>query len=315
MALIGDDIDHARRVLNDGGLVGIPTETVYGLAANAFNSAAIGKIFAVKNRPAFDPLITHVGSLEDLKPLVTEIPSSAKNLIESFWPGPLTVVLPKSNQIIDLITSGLPTAAFRLPRHKLLQELLSGLDFPIVAPSANPFGYVSPTSAEHVNQQLGDKIDYILDGGNCNIGIESTIIGFIDDQPIVLRLGGLPIEDIEKVVGKVKISTKISSNPAVPGMQESHYSPSKKVVLGNIENLIDLYGTEKIGILSFTKKYAAYPNFVLSKEASLTEAAVNLFSGLRWFETQDIDIIITEKVSNKGLGKAINDRLTRASTK
>lgn len=315
MALIGDDIDHARRVLNDGGLVGIPTETVYGLAANAFNSAAIGKIFAVKNRPAFDPLITHLGSIKDLKLLVTEIPGSAKNLIESFWPGPLTVVLPKSNQIIDLITSGLPTAAFRLPRHKLLQELLSGLDFPIVAPSANPFGYVSPTSAEHVNQQLGDKIDYILDGGNCNIGIESTIIGFIDDQPIVLRLGGLQIEDIEKVVGKVKISTKKSGNPAVPGMQESHYSPSKKVVLGNIENLIDLYGTEKIGILSFTKKYAAYPNFVLSKEASLTEAAVNLFSGLRWFETQDIDIIITEKVSNKGLGKAINDRLTRASTK
>ena len=315
MALIGDDIDHARRVLNDGGLVGIPTETVYGLAANAFNSAAIGKIFAVKNRPAFDPLITHLGSIKDLKLLVTEIPGSAKNLIESFWPGPLTVVLPKSNQIIDLITSGLPTAAFRLPRHKLLQELLSGLDFPIVAPSANPFGYVSPTSAEHVNQQLGDKIDFILDGGNCNIGIESTIIGFIDDQPIVLRLGGLPIEDIEKVVGKVKISTKKSGNPAVPGMQESHYSPSKKVVLGNIENLIDLYGTEKIGILSFTKKYAAYPNFVLSKEASLTEAAVNLFSGLRWFETQDIDIIITEKVSNKGLGKAINDRLTRASTK
>jgi len=303
------------RVLNDGGLVGIPSETVYGLAANAFNSTAIAKIFEVKKRPAFDPLITHIGSIEDLKPLVTKIPNSAKSLMESFWPGALTLVLPKSNQISDLITSGLPTAAFRLPRHQLLQELLSALDFPIVAPSANPFGYVSPTCAQHVNEQLGDKIDYILDGGNCKIGIESTIIGFEDGQAVVLRLGGLPIEDIEKVVGKVIISTKISGNPAAPGMMNSHYAPSKKVVLGDLDNLIDQHQSMNIGILSYTKIYPSYPNFVLSKKASLTEAAVNLFSGLRWFETQPVDIILTEKVENVGLGKAINDRLTRASTK
>ena len=313
MAKIGLDILHAADILNNGGLVGIPTETVYGLAANAFNEEAILKVYKAKNRPAFDPLITHVKNQESLDPLVAHIPEKARQLMDNFWPGPLTLVLPKSDKISDLISSGLHTAAFRMPRHRLLHELLEKLSFPIVAPSANPFGYVSPTTAAHVNQQLGDKIDYILDGGACKIGVESTIISFEDEKPTILRLGGLSVEEIEAVIGKVNINISSSSQPSAPGMLITHYSPSKKVILGNIEQLIKKYHTDKIGILSYDKKYHSYPNFVLSEKASLDEAAMNLFAGLRWFETQDIDFVITEKVPDEGLGKAINDRLNRAS--
>ena len=313
MAEIGNDINRASEILNAGGLVAIPTETVYGLAANAFNEDAVIKVFTAKSRPSFDPLITHVSSQEALSHLATNIPVAAQKLIDAFWPGPLTLVLPKSDKISNLISSGLETAAFRMPRHPLLHNLLEKLDFPLVAPSANPFGYVSPTSAAHVNRQLGDKIDYILDGGDSKIGLESTIVGFEDGQPKVLRLGGLSVEKIEAVIGKVKVNIGSSSQPSAPGMLTNHYSPAKKVLLGNIDNLILANKSKKIGVLSFDKNYTTYPNFVLSADANLDEAAVNLFSALRWFEDQDIDIIITEKVPDLGLGRAINDRLKRAS--
>lgn len=313
MAITGIDTNQAAEILSTGGLVGIPTETVYGLAANAFNEKAVLKVFKAKNRPAFDPLITHIANHDALTPLVKHIPEKAQLLMDKFWPGPLTLVLPKSDKISDLISSGLTTAAFRMPRHKLLHELLKKLDFPLVAPSANPFGYVSPTTAEHVNQQLGSKIDYILDGGASKIGVESTIISFEEDKPTILRLGGLSVEEIEAVVGPVGINISSSSRPSAPGMLIAHYSPSKTVVSGNIEALIIKHQADKIGVLSYHKKYPGYPNFVLSEKASLDEAAMNLFAALRWFETQDINLIITEKVPDEGLGKAINDRLNRAS--
>jgi L-threonylcarbamoyladenylate synthase len=313
LALIGIDTNHAAEVLKTGGIVGIPTETVYGLAANAFNEQAVVKVYKAKNRPAFDPLITHIKNHEALAPLVKHIPEKAQQLMDNFWPGPLTLVLPKSDKISDLISSGLSTAAFRMPRHKLLHDLLEKLDSPIVAPSANPFGYVSPTTAEHVNQQLGDKIDYILDGGASKIGVESTIIGFEEDNPTILRLGGLSVEEIEAVIGPVLINISSSSKPSAPGMLIAHYSPSKPVVLGDIDKLLIKYQADKIGVLSYHKKYQSYPNFVLSEIASLDEAATNLFAALRWFETQDIDLVIAEKVPDIGLGKAINDRLSRAS--
>jgi len=315
LAKIGTNIDQAANILKADGLVAIPTETVYGLAANAFQEKAIIKVFTAKNRPSFDPLITHIASLDALTPLVRHIPDKAQALMNKFWPGPLTLVLPKSNHISDLISSGLATAAFRMPRHELLQNLLRKLDFPLVAPSANPFGYVSPTSAAHVNQQLGDKIDYILDGGASKIGIESTIIGFENEIPTILRLGGLVVEEIEQEIGKVSINSSSSSRPTAPGMLSVHYAPSKKVVLGNIEELLEKHANNKIGILSFSNKYLDYPNFVLSEEAKLDVAAMNLFTGLRWFETKNIDLILTEKAPNIGLGKAINDRLKRASFK
>ena len=313
MALIGIDTNHAAEILKTGGIVGIPTETVYGLAANAFNEQAVVKVYKAKNRPAFDPLITHIKNHEALEPLVKHIPEKAQQLMDNFWPGPLTLVLPKSDKISDLISSGLSTAAFRMPRHKLLHDLLEKLDSPIVAPSANPFGYVSPTTAEHVNQQLGDKIDYVLDGGASKIGVESTIIAFEEESPTILRLGGLSVEEIEAVIGPVLINISSSSKPSAPGMLIAHYSPSKPVVLGDIDKLLIKYQADKIGILSYRKKYQSYPNFVLSEIASLDEAATNLFAALRWFETQDIDFVIAEKVPDEGLGKAINDRLNRAS--
>jgi len=313
LAELGNDINRASEILNAGGLVAIPTETVYGLAANAYNDDSVVKVFDAKNRPSFDPLITHISHKNILESLTTSIPTKAQELIDNFWPGPLTLVLPKSDKISNLISSGLNTAAFRMPKHPLLHELLEILDFPVVAPSANPFGYVSPTSATHVNQQLGDKIDYILDGGESKIGLESTIISFDDGQPTILRLGGLSVEDIEAVIGEVKVNIGSSSKPSAPGMLTNHYSPSKKVILGNIEDLIEKYDSSKIGVLSYNKSFERYPNFVLSKGANLEEAAVKLFSALRWFDDQDIDIIITEKVPDIGLGRAINDRLKRAS--
>ena len=312
-ANIGTDIARAADILAKGGLVAIPTETVYGLAANALNETAVLKVFEAKNRPSFDPLITHLAEKAELKKYARGVPPQAAQLIETFWPGPLTLVLPKEDKISSLISSGLETAAFRMPRHPLLHELLTSLDFPLVAPSANPFGYVSPTNAGHVFNQLGNKIDYILDGGPTKIGLESTILGFRNDIPTVLRLGGLSVEAIEEVIGPVMVSRSSSSKPDAPGMLISHYSPSKQVVLGNIEQLILAYPGRKKGVLSFSKKYPDFSNFVLSENGDLSEAATRLFTGLRCFESQDIDLIITELVPDTGLGRAINDRLNRAS--
>jgi L-threonylcarbamoyladenylate synthase len=313
MAEIGTDIKKASTILARGGLVGIPTETVYGLAANAFDDQAVVRIFKAKNRPSFDPLITHIGRIEQLQQLALSVPAAANKLISQFWPGPLTLVLDKTAQISDLISSGLSTAAIRMPRHALTRSLLQAIDFPLVAPSANPFGYVSPTTAEHVNQQLGGKIDYILNGGPCKIGLESTIVAFDHGQPVILRLGGLTAARIEGVTGPVKIIPHSTSSPKAPGMLHSHYAPGKNIVIGNIEEMIKQYSREKFGILSFKKRYQDYLNFVLSDAGKLDEAARQLFAGLRWLDTQDIDLIITEYVPDKGLGSAINDRLIRAA--
>lgn len=312
-AIIGKNIEEASTILANGGLVAIPTETVYGLGANALDEQAVVKVFEAKNRPSFDPLITHIAEKAHLSEYAREVPEQAQKLIEAFWPGPLTLVLPKTEKISSLISSGLETAAFRMPRHPLLHELLVNLDFPLVAPSANPFGYVSPTNAQHVFKQLGEKIDYILDGGQTKIGLESTIVGFKDGRPTVLRLGGLSVEEIEAVIGEVDINKTSSSKPDAPGMLSNHYSPSKKVVLGKIEELIEEFAEEKKGVLSFSKNYPKFSTFVLSENGDLSEAATKLFVGLRWFESLDIDVILTELVPDEGLGRAINDRLRRAS--
>src|SRR6478735_1162446 len=191
MAEIGKDIVLAKQLLENGDLVAIPTETVYGLAGNALSATSVAKIFSTKNRPQFDPLIVHVPSLEKAKDYVSEVPDFAKALTEKFWPGPLTLLLKKKTVIPDLVTSGLDTVGIRCPDHSLTRDLLTSLDFPLAAPSANPFGYVSPTEPSHVNEQLGQKIKYILDGGVCPVGIESTIVGFENEGPVVYRLGGL----------------------------------------------------------------------------------------------------------------------------
>jgi len=317
MAMIGNSIEIAKQLLEKGELVAIPTETVYGLAANALNELAVLEIFKVKNRPQFDPLIVHVASIAKARELVEYFPEKAEKLAGHFWPGPLTLLLKKKSIIPDLVTSGLDTVAVRCPDHVMTLALLSELSFPLAAPSANPFGYISPTHPEHVNEQLGDKINYILDGGECHVGIESTIVGFENELPVVYRLGGLSIEKIESVAGQVSVQLNTSSNPKAPGQLKSHYAPKKKLKLGNLDELMQTYGTNRIGVLSFQYKISQIQpenQLTLSASGNLEEAAQRLFACLRALDKKNIDFILAEKVPDTGLGKAINDRLHRAAS-
>ncbi|HHP7241345.1 MAG TPA: L-threonylcarbamoyladenylate synthase [Cyclobacteriaceae bacterium] len=316
MARIGTDLLLAANLLRKGDLVGIPTETVYGLAGNALDPDALLKIFKVKNRPSFDPLILHIHSFDQLHDISDSIPQPAVELARAYWPGPLTLVLTKKNIVPDVASSGLDTVAVRMPRHSLTRDLLSRLDFPLAAPSANPFGYISPTSAEHVAQQLGDKIPYILDGGPSDVGLESTILGFEGDKPVIYRLGGINLELLEDALGKIRLSVNQSSNPSAPGMLKSHYAPRKPLFTGNIPELMKTYKNKKIAVLSFFKHYAGINNqIVLSENGDLDEAAHKLFEALRKLDQSDCEIIISELFPEKGLGRAINDRLKRASVK
>jgi L-threonylcarbamoyladenylate synthase len=313
VAEIGTDINKAITLLRQGELVAIPTETVYGLAGNALNPQAIVKIFEVKERPSFDPLIVHVPDLDHALKYIQTIPEQGKILAEKFWPGPLTLLLSKKEIIPDIVTSGLDTVGIRCPNHSLARQLLLSLDFPLAAPSANPFGYVSPTKPEHVNDQLGDKIKYILDGGPSTVGIESTIVGFEGGQPVVYRMGGLSVEQVEATIGKVQTRLHSSSQPQSPGQLKSHYAPLKEIEVGNVEQLIRQHRGEKFGILSFQKNYLTTHQLILSPSGDLLEASQNLFTALRELDKLDIEIILTEWVPDEGLGRAINDRLKRAS--
>ncbi|MCP4456611.1 MAG: threonylcarbamoyl-AMP synthase [Cytophagales bacterium] len=314
MAEIGKDIDYAKDVLSDGGIVGVPTETVYGLAGSALDTGAILKIYKAKNRPQFDPLIAHTNRIDKIETWVHDFPLKAMQLAEKFWPGPLTLLLNKTDAIPDLLTSGLARVAFRIPNHPLTLELLSRLDFPLAAPSANPFGFVSPTQASHVEDQLGDKVDYILNGGKCRIGIESTVVGFEEDEVIVHRLGGLSVEEIEEVVGPVQLKLNKSSNPEAPGMMKSHYSPGIPVIIGSIRDEVEKLKDRKAGVISFSEFYHdAQVMKVLSPTRDLHQAAKNLFRVLREMKDEEVDVIVTEKFPNEGLGKAINDRLERSA--
>jgi L-threonylcarbamoyladenylate synthase len=313
MAEIGKDIKKAKELLDAGELVAIPTETVYGLAANALREDAVLKIFKSKNRPQFDPLIVHVPSLAAAARYAQTIPPQAKALAEQFWPGPLTLLLKKKPLVPDLVTAGLDTVGLRCPNHGLTVALLDSLDFPLAAPSANPFGYISPTTPSHVQAQLGDRIAYILDGGACGVGIESTIVAFDNGRGVILRTGGLPIEDIEKVIGPTTLQILSSSNPKAPGQLVSHYAPRKKLIVGDLDMLTHTHPPESTAVLSFKKNYNFPNQYILSPSANLEEAARNLFSGLRGLDQSPADMIIAEFVPDTGLGKAINDRLTRAA--
>lgn len=315
MAEISAHIDPAVKFLKANDLVAIPTETVYGLSGNALNETSISKIFEVKRRPKFDPLIAHIGGIGALDNLVEEVPEKARQLAEKFWPGPLTLLLPKKDNVPDLLTSGSDRVAIRMPNHPLTLELLHQLNFPLAAPSANPFGYVSPTTAQHVADQLGQDIPYILNGGPCTIGLESSIVGFEGDEVVVYRLGGLPLEAITEVVGPVRVNLNKSSNPQAPGMLKSHYAPGKQVLLGELETLIKAHEDQRIGIISFDKNYGNFPQVILSVKGDMQEAAANLFKALRQLDSEEIDMILAEKVPDIGLGKAINDRLERAAAK
>lgn len=318
MAEIGKDIFKAKSILEQGNLVGIPTETVYGLAGNALDPDAVTKIFSVKNRPSFDPLILHTFDLDSVHNFTFGIPKKLMGLAEKFWPGPLTLLLPKKAIVPDLVTSGLDQVAVRIPNHPLTLELLSLVDFPLAAPSANPFGYISPTKASHVNDQLGDKISYILDGGNCHVGLESTIVGLEGDQVVIYRLGGLDVRAIEKFVGKVQVMAHSSSNPKSPGMLKSHYSPQKPFIIGDLDELIKDCSDKGIpfAVLSFSRKFPDLPipfQIQLSPAGDISEAAKGLFASMRTLDSLDVSVILAELLPDEGLGRAINDRLKRAS--
>jgi L-threonylcarbamoyladenylate synthase len=316
VAEIGKDILKAKNYLEKEELVAIPTETVYGLAANALNAIAVAKIFEAKERPTFDPLIVHTHNLEEVYRFVLDIDSSLLKLAETFWPGPLTLLLPKKECIPSLVTSGLDRVGVRVPDHALTLDLLTQLAFPLAAPSANPFGYISPTTAKHVEKQLGTKIPYILDGGACEVGLESTIVGEENGEIIIYRLGGLSVDEIESVVGKVSVQLNQSSNPKAPGQLKSHYAPKKPLYLGDLKELQLKYSDKKIGAIIFGNDNNMDEKIIvknLSTSKNYQEASANLFSYLRELDEADIDVIICKALPEIGLGLAINDRLKRAA--
>jgi L-threonylcarbamoyladenylate synthase len=315
--MIGGELDLAVKLLKEGQVIGIPTETVYGLAANALNEKSVVSIFEIKNRPFFDPLILHFSDIESIRKYVIDFNSQALKLAEAFWPGPLTILLKKNNLVPDIVTSGSDLVAVRIPNHPLTLSLLGKLDFPLAAPSANPFGYISPTKAEHVENQLGQLVPYILNGGDCSIGLESTIVDCSEEILTIKRLGGLSVSEIEECLGKpVKIEISSGSNPSAPGQLDKHYAPKTPFVLiEDVENTLIKLKNKKIAYLGFGD--IKIPEHVytlnLSLSSNLNEAAQNLFHFMRLLDNIGFDCILVQNVPEIGLGKAINDRIKRAA--
>lgn len=319
--MISADIQLAASLLKKGDVVAIPTETVYGLAGNIYDDSAIRSIFSIKQRPHFNPLIVHIASQDQLSDIVSHIPDPARKLAEAFWPGPLTLVLPKQATVPDLVTGGKDTVAVRVPDHPVTLALLRAIDFPLAAPSANPFGSLSPTMAEHVEAGLGNKIPMVLDGGPCKKGIESTIIGFNGfngDQPVVYRLGSISLEEIEKVAGPVPVFNKLQSGPPAPGMLDKHYSPHTRLILApDPWDELEKHDRERTGLLLLQAEEGR-PDMLqvaLTGSGSLSEAASNLFAKLHEMDRMGLDLIIAERMPETGLGRSINDRLERAAMK
>jgi len=317
MIKISTDIFEAKKILEKEDLVVIPTETVYGLAGNIYSIKAIDSIFKTKNRPSNNPLIVHIDSYEKLADLVEEIPEKAKKLAEVFWPGSLTLVLKKKKSVPYTITAGKETVAVRIPNHQLTLELLKKLDFPLAAPSANPFGSISPTTAQHVVDYFKDTLEMVLDGGDCVNGIESTIIGFENENPILYRLGSLSVEEIESIIGPIKIMNENNSSPMAPGMLSRHYAPKTKTIVSeNIKEELKKHKNLKIGLLLFKDDIDSCENIVkeiLTNKKDLKEAATNLYAAMHRLDRKNLDLIIAEKFPNNSIGKSINDRLNRAT--
>ncbi len=315
---IGTDIKTAVEWLINGEVVAIPTETVYGLAGNALNEDSVLKIYEAKNRPSFNPLIVHIKSWDEAGEYAQKIPVKAKLLASAFTPGPLTFLLHKKDIIPDLVTAGSDKVAIRIPNHPLALKLLNSIDFPLAAPSANPFGYISPVTAQHVLEGLNGKIPYILDGGAANVGLESTIIGFDENENVLLyRTGGISAEQIEEVVNEKVTVAKLSSeeNPETAGQLKSHYAPHTPLYVGDIYELKKHFAGKRIATISFTNQFEGVDEarqFILSDSGSIDEAAKNLFTVLRLTDKLKVDVILAEKFPDEGIGRAINDRLGRA---
>jgi L-threonylcarbamoyladenylate synthase len=318
MIEISTDIEKAAHILQQEDVIGIPTETVYGLAGNVFSHKAVHKIFALKNRPLFNPLIVHVSNKNQLTELATDIPDIAWALANAYWPGPLTLLLPKHPSVPDLVTGGKPTIAIRIPNPPLTLSLLNQLSFPLAAPSANPFGSISPTEALHVSNYFSATLSMVLDGGACKNGLESTIIGFQNKQPLLYRLGSITAEELAPITGKLETITNNDKAPEAPGMLSKHYAPKTKTFLtNNIDQLIEENSHKRLGLLLFQQPKKLPPNCrqeILSPTGQLEEAAANLYAAMHKLDNAELDLIIAEYFPDEGLGKTINDRLNRAAT-
>jgi L-threonylcarbamoyladenylate synthase len=307
----------AARTLAEGGLVAFPTETVYGLGADATNPAAVARIYQAKGRPAFNPLIAHVGDIAAARK-IARFDAPATALAEAFWPGPLTLVLPKTPNcaVADLATAGLDTVAIRIPAHPVARDILRAFGDPVVAPSANLSGHVSPTTAAHVQSDLAGRIELIVDGGPVAVGVESTVVGCFD-APMLLRPGGVPRAEIERVLGRTLVQPPAdagtdSVQPLAPGMLTSHYAPRAKVRL----NAVKLEAGEALlafGLGAISGIDAASIVMNLSERGDLDEAAANLFGHLRALDGKGVRTIAVMPIPDEGLGEAINDRLRRAA--
>ena len=320
LAIISNDLQLAADKLKKGGLVAFPTETVYGLGADATNAAAVAKVFEAKQRPTFDPLIVHVATQRQAEGLVCEFPDLARRLADAFWPGPLTLVLPRNQKIPDLVTSGLPGVGLRMPAHPLALQLLQLAGCPIAAPSANPFGRISPTTARHVSDCLGDRIDLIVDGGPCAVGLESTVVSLMNEVPLLLRHGGVSAEEIQKITGRLEFAaadpTRDDAAQAAPGMLSRHYAPTKPLFLVPFDAVASPQPAARCGLLSEPSRcYSGQFDRIewLVPDGDLRTCAANFFASLRALDAADLDVIIAHQFPDAGLGRALNDRLSRAA--
>jgi L-threonylcarbamoyladenylate synthase len=305
-------IDAAASLLRNGGIVAFPTETVYGLGANAFDADAVARVFEAKARPQFDPLIVHVSDDAMLAAVAACVSECARLLIERFWPGPLTIVVPKRSAVPGIVTAGLETVAVRMPSHPLARSIISRAGVPVAAPSANPFGYLSPTRAEHVERMLGDRVDLIVDGGPTTHGVESTIV--LLDPPALLRYGAVPVDEIESVVGPLERRAGSSGAVMAPGALPHHYAPH--VPLRVVDpHLVPPDERDGAGAIAFTSLVEGYRSVrVLSESGNLREAAAHLFEALHELDRLALSRIDAQPVPDEGIGAAINDRLRRAAS-
>jgi L-threonylcarbamoyladenylate synthase len=310
-----ESIAHAAVIIKSGGLVALPTETVYGLGGDALNPSACARIFEAKKRPFFDPLIAHISDMDMFRHLTNVHDPVVDLLAAAFWPGPLTIVVPRSDVVPDIVTSGLPTVAIRMPRHPVAHAVIEQCRGPVAAPSANPFGYLSPTEARHVEEQLGDAIDLIIDGGRCDVGVESTIVSVVNGKIYLLRPGGIPRETIESTAGPVYIPEQSAAVEA-PGQLPWHYAPKTQLIL--IPEGEDVPAGESSALCVFrknTRKGTFRHTEILSPSGSLTEAAANLFSALHRLDASGAEYIYAEAVPENGLGLAIMNRLKKAAAR
>lgn len=314
-AATSDNLDRAAAFLRGGAVVAFPTETVYGLGANALDPSAVAKIYEIKGRPSFDPLIVHVADDAMVHRIAASVSAVARRLMDAFWPGPLTLVVPKTPAVPELVTSGLPTVAIRMPAHPVARQLLERAGVPLAAPSANPFGYLSPTRAEHVERMLGARCDAIIDGGPTQHGVESTIL-LVDPQPTLLRHGAIPVDAIEAIAGPVAREISDETRPLSPGRLPQHYAPRLPIRIVDDPGSVPAEDRHGAALLAFRQPVNGYASTrVLSATGDLRVAATHFFEYLHELDASGASRIDAQAVPETGIGAAIMDRLRRAATR